>query len=284
MGRLDGKVALITGGASGIGEATVRLFINEGARVVIADILDDEGLDLAKKMGADASFKHTNVAKEEDVTAVIDYTLDKFGRIDCLFNNAGIGGASGLIEETPMMGFDITVAILFRAVFMFMKYVALPMKKQGSGSIINIASVAGHRTGFAGHTYSACKAAVIHLTRSAAVELGEFNVRVNSICPGGIATPIFGRTVGLNTEEAKKIVEPIKEVFKNVQAIKRSGLPEDIAKAALWLASDDSSFVNGAAIHVDGGIGGGMFHNEEIRTQLVNLLGLEDEQVSKAAG
>ncbi|MBW2092192.1 MAG: SDR family NAD(P)-dependent oxidoreductase [Deltaproteobacteria bacterium] len=180
MGRLDGKVALITGGASGIGEATVRLFASEGARVVIADILDDEGLDLAGELGADVAFKHTNVAKEDDVKAIIDYTLNKFERLDCLFNNAGIGGAGGLLEETPMLGFDLTVAILFRAVFMCMKYAAPVMKKQGAGSIINNASVAGHRTGFAGHTYSACKAAVIHLTRSVAIELGEFNVRVNS--------------------------------------------------------------------------------------------------------
>ncbi|MBW2060496.1 MAG: glucose 1-dehydrogenase [Deltaproteobacteria bacterium] len=276
MGKLDGKVAIITGGASGIGEATVRLFIRQGARVVIADILDDEGQELAKELGASTIYLHTNVAQEDDIKAMVDYAQEKFGRLDCLFNNAGIGGAGGLIDEVPMLGFDITVAILFRAVFMGMKYAAPVMKKQGEGSIISTASVAGHKTGFAGHTYSACKAAVIHLTRSVAVELGEFNIRVNCVCPGGIATPLFGRALGFSIEEAKQTVEPIQSIFKNVQAIKRSGLPEDIAKAVLWLASDDSSFVNGAALHVDGGIRGGMLDREDIRSPMMEVLGIEE--------
>ncbi len=129
------------------------------------------------------------------------------------------------------------------------------MKKQGFGSIVNTASIAGHQTGFAGHNYSACKAAIMHLTYSVAVELGAFGLRVNCLCPGAIATPIIGKAFGLSTEEAEGFIDTIKERLKTVQAIPRSGLPEDVAKAALFLASDDSDFINGAAIKVDGGIG-----------------------------
>jgi NAD(P)-dependent dehydrogenase (short-subunit alcohol dehydrogenase family) len=131
------------------------------------------------------------------------------------------------------------------------------MKRQGSGSIINTASVAGLRAGYGNHIYSAAKAAVIHLTRSVAMELGESGVRVNCICPGFIATPMIGRARGLSIEEADKVVGRIKTLFAETQPIRRSGLPVDVARAALWLASDDSGFVNGHALVVDGGVTGG---------------------------
>jgi NAD(P)-dependent dehydrogenase (short-subunit alcohol dehydrogenase family) len=132
------------------------------------------------------------------------------------------------------------------------------MKRQGGGSIISTASVAGLRTGFGPHVYSAAKAAVIHLTRTVATELGEHGIRVNCICPGAIATPIFGKGLGMSVEQADEIVPLLKGVLQNIQPIKRSGLPEDIAQAALWLASDESSFVNGHALVVDGGLVGGI--------------------------
>lgn len=257
MGKLDGKVAVITGGVSGIGKATARLFIEQGARVVIADIEDDRGKSLAEELGANAIYLHADVSQEPDVKAAVDLASEKFGRLDCMFNNAGIGGVLGLIEETPVEGFDMTIGVHLRGVFLGMKHAAPVMKRQGCGSIISTASVAGLRTGFAPHTYSAAKAAIIHLTRSVAMELGESGVRVNCICPGGIATPIFGRTFGLSLEAAEEMAETLKTSFTNLQPIKRAGLPEDIAQAALWLASDDSSFVNGHALVVDGGITGG---------------------------
>jgi NAD(P)-dependent dehydrogenase (short-subunit alcohol dehydrogenase family) len=262
MSRLKGRVALITGGASGIGEATVRLFVEEGASVMLADIQDDRGRRLAGEIGSRAAYLHTDVSREADVQAVVDETCKRFGRLDCIFNNAGYAGVGGRIEEIPVEGFDETMGVLVRGVFLGIKHAARVMKKQGSGSIISTASVAGLRTGFGPHTYSAAKAAVIHLTHSVAMELGESGVRVNCICPGGIATPIFGKSMGLSPERAEEVIPLMKGVLENFQPIKRPGLPDDIARAALWLASDESGFVNGHALVVDGGLIGGRLWSE----------------------
>ena len=262
MSRLKDRVALITGGASGIGEATVRLFVEEGASVMVADIQDDRGRRLAGELGSRAGYLHTDVSREADVQAVVDETCKRFGRLDCIFNNAGYAGVGGRIEEIPVDGFDETMGVLVRGVFLGIKHAARVMKKQGSGSIISTASVAGLRTGFGPHTYSAAKAAVIHLTHSVAMELGESGVRVNCICPGGIATPIFGKSMGLSPERAEEVIPLMKGVLENFQPIKRSGLPDDIARAALWLASDESGFVNGHALVVDGGLIGGRLWSE----------------------
>ena len=262
MSRLKGKVALITGGASGIGEATVRLFVQEGATVMLADIQDDRGRRLAGELGSRAGYLHADVSREADVQAVVDETCARFGRLDCIFNNAGYAGVGGRIEEIPVEGFDETVGVLLRGVFLGIKHAARVMKKQASGSIISTASVAGLRTGFGPHIYSAAKAAVVHLTHCVAMELGESGVRVNCICPGGIATPIFGKSVGLSPERAEEVIPLMKGVLENMQPIKRPGLPEDIARAALWLASDESGFVNGHALVVDGGLIGGRLWSE----------------------
>lgn len=257
MGQLEGKVAVITGGVSGIGEAAVRLFVQEGAKVVIADIQDEKGHTLTKELGIDSVYIHTDVSQEADVKAAIELALEKFGRLDCMFNNAGYVGVSGEIETISVEGFDQTMGVLLRGPFLGIKHAAPIMKQQASGSIINTASVAGLRTGMGPHIYSTAKAAVIHLTRSVAMELGESGVRVNCICPGAIATPIFGKGAGLSVEIADQTVDFMKQVLADAQPIKRSGLPEDIAKAALWLASDASSFVNGHQLVVDGGLIGG---------------------------
>jgi NAD(P)-dependent dehydrogenase (short-subunit alcohol dehydrogenase family) len=279
MSRLAGKIALVTGGGSGIGEATVRLFVAEGASVVIADIQDERGSRVAEELGARARYLHADVSREADVHAAVAETVQRFGRLDCMFNNAGYGGVGGRIAEVPVAGFDETMAVLVRGVFVGMKHAAPVMKGQGSGSIISTASVAGLVTGLGPHVYSAAKAAVIHLTRSVAMELGEHNVRVNCICPGGIATPIFGKGLGLSVERADEIVPLMKGVLENLQPIKRSGLPDDIAQAALWLASDDSTFVNGHALVVDGGLVGGRSWSESQlrRSALRQALGLTDE-------
>lgn len=280
MGRLDGKVAVITGGSSGIGAATVRLFAREGARIVIADILDDYGQALAEEIGDNAVYKHTNVVIEDDIQAAVNLAVEKFGKLDCMFNNAGIGGVSGPVQDTDMNGFDITVAVLFRSVMLGMKHAARVMIPQGFGNIVSTASIAGHKTGFAGHTYSACKAAVMHLTRSVAMQLGEFGIRVNCVCPGGIATPIFARVLGMSQEQAEKTLDPIKDVFKNIQAIPRAGLPEDIARGVLFLASDDSDFINGEALQIDGGVGRGFLDTQDHggqREGLLKALGLDPQ-------
>jgi NAD(P)-dependent dehydrogenase (short-subunit alcohol dehydrogenase family) len=257
MGTLDGKTAVITGGASGIGEATARLFVAEGCLVLIADIQDEKGERLAEELGGGSLYLHTDVRREADVEAAVSLAVEAFGRLDCMFNNAGISGAAGPVESVSVECFDETVGVLLRGVFLGIKHAAPFMKRQGSGSIINTASVAGLRAGYGNHIYSAAKAAVVHLTRSVAMELGESGVRVNCICPGFIATPMIGRARGLSVEEADKAVERIKTLFAETQPIRRSGLPEDVARAALWLASDDSSFVNGHALFVDGGVTGG---------------------------
>jgi NAD(P)-dependent dehydrogenase (short-subunit alcohol dehydrogenase family) len=279
MTRLANKVALITGGASGIGAGTVRLFVTEGASVMIADIQDERGQRLAAELGDRAAYVHTDVSREADVQAAVADTVKRFGRLDCIFNNAGYGGVGGRIEAIPIDGFDATIGVLLRGVLLGMKHAAPVMKHQGGGSIISTASVAGLRAGFGPHVYSAAKAAVIQLTLTVAMELGEHNVRVNCICPGGIATPIFGKGLGMSAEEADAIVPLMKGVLETVQPIKRSGLPEDIAQAALWLASDDSTFVNGHALVVDGGLSGGRSWSESQfrRSALRQALGLPEE-------
>jgi NAD(P)-dependent dehydrogenase (short-subunit alcohol dehydrogenase family) len=257
MGKLEGRAAAITGGASGIGAATARLFAEEGCRVLIADIQDEKGEGLADELGGKALYLHTDVSREADVETAVGLAVGAFGRLDCMFNNAGIPGAVGPIESVSVEGFDETVGVLLRGVFLGIKHAAPVMRRQGSGSIINTASVAGLVAGYGNHVYSAAKAAVIQLTRSVAMELGEEGVRVNCICPGFIATPMIGRARGMSVKEADGAVEKIKALFEETQAIRRPGLPEDVARAALWLASDDSGFVNGHALVVDGGVTSG---------------------------
>jgi NAD(P)-dependent dehydrogenase (short-subunit alcohol dehydrogenase family) len=165
MGKLDGKVAVITGGASGIGAAAVRLFVEEGCRVVIADVQDDKGTRLAGELGKSSAYLHADVSREPDVSGAIAHALSRFGRLDCLYNNAGLGGVSGPIAEIPVDGYDQTMGVLLRGVFLGMKHAAPIMKRQGRGSIVSTASVAGLQAGYGPHIYSAAKAAVVHLTR-----------------------------------------------------------------------------------------------------------------------
>jgi NAD(P)-dependent dehydrogenase (short-subunit alcohol dehydrogenase family) len=277
VGKLDGKVAVITGGASGIGEASVRLFAKKGAKVVIADIMEDRGQALSDELGDDVVYQKTNVFFEEDVKAVVKLAVDRFGKLDIMFNNAGVGGVSGPVDETDMEAFDITVGVLLKGVFMGIKHAAVAMKNSGSGSIISTASIAGLQTGFAGHTYSACKAAVIHLTRSVAMELGEFGIRVNCICPGAIATTLFATTYGVEHQDAVKSVDPLKDIFADVAALGRSGFPEDIAKAAVFLASDDAEFISGEALKVDGGIGGQFMGDEDTKLRMAAAMGIDPD-------
>ena len=257
MSALDGKVAVITGAASGIGAATARLFVSEGAKVVIADVRDDEGEKLAADLGAAAVYAHTDVTSEAEVKRAVDGAVERFGRLDVLFNNAGYAGVDGAIEETDTVKLDETISVLFRGVVLGIKYAAPIMKRQGKGSIINTASVAGIQAGRGPHVYSALKAAVAHLSKSVAMELGESGIRVNSICPGAIVTPIFGRSFGLSEDQTRERTALLNEIFTMIQPIRRAGQPEDIANAALFLASDRSEFVNGHALVVDGGLTGG---------------------------
>ncbi|MEE8172740.1 MAG: glucose 1-dehydrogenase [Alphaproteobacteria bacterium] len=256
-GRLEGKTAIVTGGTSGIGARTVEVFVAEGARVAIAARTVEKGERLAQALGDAAIFVKTDVAKEADIEALVARTVERFGRLDCLFNNAGIPGPNEPIAHLSWAGYAKTMDVLLGGVMMGMKHAARVMKRQGSGSIINNASVAGLRTGYGDHVYSAAKAAVVHVTRTVAMELGERGIRVNSISPGAILTPVFGKAVGLSTSAADASVHKLDELFRARQPIPRSGLPEDIAHAAVFLASDEASFVNGHDLTVDGGLTGG---------------------------
>jgi len=257
MGALAGKFAIITGGTSGIGARAAELFVAEGAKVVIAGRRQAEGESLIKAFGPAAIFVRTDVTKENDIKALIEQTLAKFGRLDCLFNNAGNPGRLTSIADLDMDHFDTVIATHLRGVVLGMKYAAPAMIRQGSGSIINTGSIAGLRAGCSAHSYSAAKAAVIHVTRCVAAELGEKGIRVNSISPGAIVTGIFAKSAGLADTVADSTADGLKERFAAAQPLPRAGLPEDIAQAALYLASDAGSFISGQDLVVDGGHIGG---------------------------
>ena len=254
MGKLDGKVAVITGATTGIGAETARLFAREGARLVIGGRREHLAQQLATELKSDVIPFRMDVSNEAEIAAAVDLAIDRFGRLDCMVNNAGSAGVLGPIEETPTPELDNTISVLFRSVVIGIKHAARVMRGQRSGTIINTTSIAGFFTGYAPHVYSACKAAVIQLTRSTATELGEQGIRVNCICPGPVATPIFGSAFGLPAEQAEDLAHKLKAVFETIQPIRRSGEATDVAHAALWLASDDSAFINGHAMVVDGGL------------------------------
>ncbi len=249
MSSLEGRVAIVTGGASGIGAATAELFVAEGAKVLIADMQEERGEETAAALGESAAFHRVDVTKEADVAAAVDAAVDRWGGLDVMFNNAGFGGALGPIETTTVEDFDLTFDVLVKGVFLGIKHAAPAMRERGAGSIINTASVAGLQAGWSPHLYSVAKSAVIHLTKSVALEYGEHNIRVNCICPGVIATPLAAGRPDVSDEALEKM----KGALGRTQVLGRIGDPSDIAQAARWLASDESSFVTGHAQVVDGG-------------------------------
>lgn len=256
MGRLDNKVAIITGGASGIGEGSVKLFAREGAHVIIADVQDEAGQALATELGDGVIYQHTDVSDESDVKAVVDLAVEKFGSLDCIFNNAGFGGVSGELEDIEVgEEYAATIGVMFTGVLLGMKHAARVMKPRKSGSIISTASVAGVQGGLGPHVYSGIKAGVIGMTRSIARELAAYDIRANAICPGGVATHIFAPMIeGLATGENQDTPALMRPMLAMMHPIARSGEPEDIGNMALFLASDESSFITGQHMIVDGGL------------------------------
>ncbi len=256
MGRLDGKVAVVTGGASGIGAATARLFVAEGARVLIADLQKDVAASLAEELGKSAAAIGCNVAREADVKQTIESAVGRWGRLDVLYNNAGFGGASGPLDQTSVEDYDLTMDVLLKSVFLGIKHASPHMKAARSGSIINTASVCAFEAGIGAQVYTVAKAGVVMMTKAAAHELGEFDVRVNAVCPGYIATPLAaGRSFSVHSgEEIDTAVGRLRERIGDNQPLGRPGEPDDIARAVLFLASDDSRWVTGEALVVDGGL------------------------------
>jgi NAD(P)-dependent dehydrogenase (short-subunit alcohol dehydrogenase family) len=270
MGKLDGKITIVTGATSGIGRRTVEIFVEEGAKVLATGRREELGRTLEAALGKDKClFVKADATKEADVKAMFETCLAKWGRLDCLFNNAGGPAPVGGIETVPVEGFDAAMASLVRSVMRGIEHAAPIMMKQGSGSIINNGSIAGRRAGYSTSIiYGAAKAAVNHLTVCTAMQLGEKNVRVNSISPGGIATGIFAKALGVAPDKADGYAEAAKKMMATMQPIPRAGLTDDIAKAAVFLASDDSSFINGHDLVVDGGVVGGRLwtpHQEGVK-------------------
>jgi len=270
MGKLDGKVTIVTGATSGIGRRTVEIFVAEGAKVLATGRRTELGQSLEASLGKEnCVFFAADATRESDVKAMFDACLSTWGRLDCLFNNAGGPAPVGGIETIPVEGFDAAMATLVRSVMLGMKHAAPIMMKQGSGSIINNGSIAGRRAGYSTSIiYGAAKAAVNHLTVCTAMQLGEKNVRVNSISPGGIATGIFAKALGVAPDKADSYAEEAKKMMATMQPIPRAGITDDIAKAAVFLASDDSTFINGHDLVVDGGVVGGRLwtpHQEGVK-------------------
>ena len=257
MGALDDNVAVIVGGTSGIGAATARLFALEGAAVVIAGRRTSTGERLAAEIGPRATFCRADVTVDGDLEAVMKDAATQFGRIDCLVNSAGGGGSAWGILDLRLDGLMQTLGVHVGGVAAAIHHAAPIMTEQGTGSIINVASAGGLRAGWSQVDYSCAKAAVIHLTRCVAVELGEAGIRVNSISPGPILTGIFAKAAGVDPDEADRSAPSLEPVFaaqRSWRPLARVGVPGDVAAAALWLASDASSLVTGHDVPVDGGL------------------------------
>ena len=276
-GRLDGKVAVITGGCSGIGLGTVELFVAEGAQVVAADIQDEKGAILEKRFPGQVAYAHCDVTSEADIEGALKKAKSEFGGLDILFNNAGISDRMTSITEVTVEGWDWIYAILVRGPALGMKHAAPMMIERGGGSIVNTASIAGLQAGFGPIAYSSAKAAVIHMSRVAAAQLSPQKIRVNAICPGLIATSIFGASFGATREMADQMAARVAELGATVQPVPKAGVPDDIAQAALYLASDASAFVSGTHLVVDGGItvGGRHAWDQTMVSPFAQILGLD---------
>lgn len=253
MGRLEGKVAIVTGGASGIGAETVGLFIEEGAKVVIADIAEDMGKALADSLGDAAVFQKADVTREDDVKALVQRALSEFGRLDIMFNNAGAFGARGSILETEVDDFDATVALLVRSVFLGIKHAGLVMKAQGQGVILNTCSISANTPGYGPHIYQASKSAVDQLTKTVALELAEYGIRINCVSPGGVYTPLITAALGMDDGTGEELESAVAGMLPLGRACKAI----DIARAALFLCSDEAGYITSQNLTVDGGEGTG---------------------------
>ena len=250
--RLKGKVAVITGAASGIGAATAKTYVEQGARVVLGDIQDLPGEALAASLGgsAHAVFRHCNVTNEAEVEALVEAAVSEFGQIDVMFNCAGIVGAVGPMSTTPADEWKLTIDIMINGVFYGMKHASRHMKEAGSGSIISMSSTAGVMGGLGPHAYTAAKHAVVGMTKNLAAEVGGFGVRVNCIAPAGMATPMVAEVI---TGDHHNLDDTIAALAEGSPLKGRAGLSQDVANAALWLASDESGYTSGLTLTVDAG-------------------------------
>jgi NAD(P)-dependent dehydrogenase (short-subunit alcohol dehydrogenase family) len=238
--ELAGKVAIVTGGASGLGRATVELFVEEGARVVIADQNAEAGAALATELGDAVAFKQTDVADTEQVQALVDFTVDRFGGLHAMFNNAGISSNMSRFLDDELTDFDRVVGVNLRGVMVCSQRAARHMAANGGGAIVNTASIAGINAGAGLISYRVTKAAVIHFSRCIAIDLAEYGIRVNCLAPAHIATAI-------NTNY------DVSQIIRLMQPLQRAGTPNDVANSVLFLVSDRAAQITGVVLPVDGG-------------------------------
>lgn len=280
-GDLVGKVAIVTGGANGIGAASAEAVVAEGGRVVIADFDDERGHDLAERLGDAACYRRTDVGVREDVRALVDFAIDAFGALDVMFNNAGITGAfHNRFLDDPLDDLERVLRINLASAMWGTQYAARHMAGRGGGAIVNTASIAALDPGFAIPAYRASKAGIINFTRSVAVDLGEYGIRVNAIAPGGIPTTMNSfAEPGLAPEEFADLQAHLQPIRLIKQPLKRPGKPADIANMLVFLASDRASHVTGQVMVVDGGVTAGSTLNQtellrDARTRFLEERGL----------
>ncbi|MFT4519688.1 MAG: NAD(P)-dependent dehydrogenase (short-subunit alcohol dehydrogenase family) [Halioglobus sp.] len=246
MSRFEGQCVVVTGGASGIGEATVRAIVQEGGRVLIADLQEERGQALVSELGDMAAFHLTNVTQEDDIAAAIAQAQEVFGPLTGMVNNAGVVGAIGSIMETSAEDFDRTMAILSRAVFLGIKHAARAMQPQAKGAIVSLASTAGVIGGLGPHVYTMAKHGVVGITKSAASELARLGIRVNAVAPGGTVTPMTNALGDNNPESTAKMIA-------EGSPLGIACMPEDIARGILFLLSDDTRYMTGHTLVIDAG-------------------------------
>ena len=259
-GELAGKVAIVTGGARGLGRGMVELFVEEGARVVVADVREDEGTSLARELGDAVRFRPTDVSNRDAVQALVDFAVAEFGTLDVICNNAGLTDQShGRLIDADFAGFDTLMHVNVLGVMLGTQIAARQMATTGGGSIINVSSIGGIHAGFGFFTYRASKAAVAFFSKTAAIELAEHNVRVNVICPGNVPTEMgtFATAPGEAADKAQRIKRAVADARMEWQPLKRQATARDIAEAALYFAGDRSLQVTAQVLAVDGGASAG---------------------------
>lgn len=282
---LSGKVAVVTGGCSGIGRGTVGVLHRAGAQVACVDVQDDKGSALADELGERVLYVHADVTLESEIATGFARIAEHFGGIDILFNNAGAAEPPGT-DPFDVASFERVQKLLVESVILGMKYAIPSMVARGGGSIVNTSSVAGLQAGYGPFAYSVAKGAVLHMTRITAAALAREAIRVNAICPGFIPTPIFGRALGESTEDAERRAKDIRERAHAFQPIRIAGSPEDIGYAVAYFASDLARFVTGQWLAVDGGItvGPRQAWDEAAAIESWTRIGMSDEQVKAFLG
>jgi NAD(P)-dependent dehydrogenase (short-subunit alcohol dehydrogenase family) len=283
--RFKNRTAFITGACSGIGLATAQRFIDEGARVLAADIQDEAGAALQQRHGGALRYAHCDVTQPAQIQQAVNRAAAEFGGLDIVFNNAGAGGQRGGMDEMTLEGWDQTMNLLLRSVMAGTLYALPHLKARGGGAIVNTASISALAAGYAPVAYSTAKAAVLHFSKVAAADLAKHRIRVNAVVPGFIATQIFGSGFGLDRAGAEAMAATLSERGARLQPAGRVGRADDVAEAVLYLCSDAGSFVTGTQLVVDGGmtIGPRSSWDPEVPNAVREALGITPEMLQAMA-